>query len=75
MTGSNGTPRSAARLPNLLLNGGSGIAVGMATNIPPQNLRELRVRSTHLIDNWKIDEVTVDDLMNSFSGRIFPPVA
>ena len=41
-----------ARLPNLLLNGSSGIAVGMATNIPPQNLRELVGAINFLIDNY-----------------------
>jgi len=40
-----------ARLPNLLLNGASGIAVGMATNIPPHNLNELAAGINHLIDN------------------------
>ncbi|HQL38868.1 MAG TPA: DNA gyrase subunit A, partial [Anaerolineaceae bacterium] len=41
-----------ARLPNLLLNGSSGIAVGMATNIPPHNLREIAAAANHLIDNY-----------------------
>ena len=62
-----------ARLPNLLLNGASGIAVGMATNIPPQNLRELTGAINYLIDNYeKIDEVTVDDLMKFVLGPDFP---
>ena len=39
-----------AKLPNLLLNGTMGIAVGMATNIPPHNLRELTAAMNHLID-------------------------
>ena len=48
-----------ARLPNLLLNGASGIAVGMATNIPPHNLREIASAITHLIDNYdNSDSVT-----------------
>ena len=42
-----------ARLPNLLLNGTSGIAVGMATNIPPHNLRELADAIHYLIDNYE----------------------
>jgi DNA gyrase subunit A len=42
-----------ARLPNLLLNGSSGIAVGMATNIPPHNLREVCDAINHLIDRWE----------------------
>lgn len=62
-----------ARLPNLLLNGASGIAVGMATNIPPQNLRELTAAINHLIDNYDmIEEVTVEDLMKFVPGPDFP---
>ncbi len=62
-----------ARLPNLLLNGASGIAVGMATNIPPHNLRELAEAVTHLIDNYEnIDSVSVDDLMQFVKGPDFP---
>ncbi|MBI5962211.1 MAG: DNA gyrase subunit A [Chloroflexi bacterium] len=62
-----------ARLPNLLLNGSSGIAVGMATNIPPQNLRELVGAINYLIDNYdNIDDVTVDDLMKFVLGPDFP---
>ena len=62
-----------ARLPNLLLNGASGIAVGMATNIPPHNLRELAAAITHLIDNYEsIESVTVDDLMQFVKGPDFP---
>ena len=62
-----------ARLPNLLLNGSSGIAVGMATNIPLQNLRELVGAINYLIDNYdKIDDVNVDDLMKFVLGPDFP---
>jgi DNA gyrase subunit A len=62
-----------ARLPNLLLNGSSGIAVGMATNIPPHNLSELVAGLVHLIDNWDhLDEVTVEDLMQHIPGPDFP---
>ena len=62
-----------ARLPNLLLNGSSGIAVGMATNIPPQNLRELTGAINYLIDHYEnIDDVTVNDLMNFVVGPDFP---
>ncbi len=43
-----------ARLPNLLLNGSSGIAVGMATNIPPHNLREVCDAINYLIDRWEV---------------------
>ncbi|MDO9399086.1 MAG: DNA gyrase subunit A [bacterium] len=58
-----------ARLPNLLLNGAMGIAVGMATNIPPHNLRELIGAITHLIDS---PEATVEDLMQYVKGPDFP---
>ncbi|MCE2472395.1 MAG: DNA gyrase subunit A [Anaerolineae bacterium] len=62
-----------ARLPNLLLNGASGIAVGMATNIPPHNLRELAGAITHLIDNYEnSDSVSVEDLMQFVKGPDFP---
>lgn len=62
-----------ARVPNLLLNGASGIAVGMATNVPPQNLRELTSAIKHLIENYdKIDDVTVEDLMKFVQGPDFP---
>lgn len=57
------------RLPNLLLNGSAGIAVGMATNIPPHNLRELCGAITYLIDN---PEATVDELMEFVPGPDFP---
>ncbi|MDX1994428.1 MAG: DNA gyrase subunit A [bacterium] len=61
------------RLPNLLLNGASGIAVGMATSIPPHNLRELAAAITHLIDNYdQMDDITVDDLMQFVQGPDFP---
>ncbi len=58
-----------AKLPNLLLNGQMGIAVGMATNIPPHNLGELVDGITHLIDN---PEATAVDLMNFVKGPDFP---
>lgn len=62
-----------ARLPNLLLNGASGIAVGMATNIPPHNLNELAAGINHLIDNYKkIDDVTIEDLIKFIPGPDFP---
>jgi len=62
-----------ARLPNLLLNGASGIAVGMATNIPPQNLNELCDAITYLIDHQENqDDVTLDDLMQFVKGPDFP---
>ena len=58
-----------ARFPNLLVNGSSGIAVGMATNIPPHNLRELVKATKHLIDNPK---ATPRDLMKHVKGPDFP---
>lgn len=58
-----------ARLPNLLLNGTMGIAVGMATNIPPHNLGELTNAIVHLIDN---PDATVDDLVTHVKGPDFP---
>ncbi len=62
-----------ARLPNLLLNGSSGIAVGMATNIPPHNLGELCDAISYLIDRQDdVDEVTLDDLMEFVKGPDFP---
>jgi DNA gyrase subunit A len=58
-----------ARLPALLLNGAAGIAVGMATNIPPHNLRELCDAITFLIDN---PEGTVEQLLEIVQGPDFP---
>jgi DNA gyrase subunit A len=62
-----------SRLPNLLLNGSSGIAVGMATSIPPHNLRELTGAINYLIDNFEgIDEISTDELMKFVQGPDFP---
>ncbi len=58
-----------AKLPNLLLNGSSGIAVGMATNIPPHNLSEVCDAITFLIDNPK---ATIEDLSKFVKGPDFP---
>jgi DNA gyrase subunit A len=58
-----------AKLPNLLLNGQMGIAVGMATNIPPHNLGELVDATIHQIDN---PDATIDDLMEFMQGPDFP---
>ena len=58
-----------AALPNLLLNGTLGIAVGMATNIPPHNLREVVDATVHLIDN---PDSTTEDLMHFIKGPDFP---
>jgi len=62
-----------ARLPNLLLNGATGIAVGMATNIPPHNLGELAEAIVYLVDHYdQVDDVGVDDLMKFVQGPDFP---
>lgn len=62
-----------ARLPNLLLNGSSGIAVGMATNIPPHNLNELCQAISYLIDRQDdMDDVTLEELMQFVKGPDFP---
>src|SRR5690606_21112792 len=58
-----------ARLPNLLVNGSSGSAVGMATNIPPHNLREVAAAIKHLVANPKC---SVDELMRHIKGPDFP---
>jgi len=63
-------PRSLpARLPNILLNGGSGIAVGMSTDIPPHNLKEAADAAIYLLDNKKS---TVADLMQIIKAPDFP---
>ena len=70
-----------AKLPNLLVNGTSGIAVGMATNIPPHNLREIAAAITFMIDRMiayegdpdeAVAEITVDELMQYVTGPDFP---
>ncbi|MCL4561453.1 MAG: DNA gyrase subunit A [Chloroflexi bacterium] len=62
-----------ARLPNLLLNGSSGIAVGMATNIPSHNLGEVAAAIGYLIDRYdEIDEITAENLMEFVPGPDFP---
>jgi len=57
-----------AKIPNLLINGSSGIAVGMATNIPPHNISEIIKAVIHAIDN----EYEVEDLMKFIKGPDFP---
>ncbi|BFM16524.1 DNA gyrase subunit A [Maricurvus nonylphenolicus] len=57
------------RVPNLLVNGSSGIAVGMATNIPPHNLKEVIDGCLALIDN---NDITIDELMEHIPGPDFP---
>ena len=58
-----------ARFPNLLVNGSSGIAVGMATNVPPHNLREVAAAINMMIDN---PDATLDELMTVLPGPDFP---
>jgi DNA gyrase subunit A len=58
-----------SKIPNLLVNGSSGIAVGMATNIPPHNLREVCRAVEHLVDH---PDATVKDLMRHVKGPDFP---
>ena len=60
------------RIPNLLINGSSGIAVGMATNIPPHNLKEVIGGCLAYIDNT---DITVDELMEYIPGPDFPTAA
>jgi DNA gyrase subunit A len=62
-----------AALPNLLINGASGIAVGMATNIPPHNLGEVCDAVVMVVERWaKRDQITVADLMTAIKGPDFP---
>jgi DNA gyrase subunit A len=59
--------------PNLLVNGATGIAVGMATNIPPHNLGEVVDALVYMLGKWdKVDDVNVDDLMEFVEGPDFP---
>ncbi len=58
-----------ARVPNLLINGASGIAVGMTTNIPPHNLREVAAATKHLVDN---PDATAEELLDFVKGPDFP---
>jgi len=62
-----------SRVPNMLLNGTSGIAVGMSTNIPPHNLRELTDAVSYLIENFdRMDDIPVEELMKFVHGPDFP---
>ncbi|MGH3922602.1 MAG: DNA gyrase subunit A, partial [Pseudonocardiaceae bacterium] len=62
-----------ARIPNLLVNGSSGIAVGMATNIPPHNLREVASGVVYLLENPEVDDDTLlDALVQRVKGPDFP---
>jgi DNA gyrase subunit A len=60
-------------IPNLLVNGATGIAVGMATNIPPHNLSEVVDACVFMLEKWeKLDDINVDDLMEYVEGPDFP---
>ena len=62
-----------ATLPNLLINGSNGIAVGMSTSIPPHNLAEVIDALIHVLENWsKFEDITVEDLMQFIKGPDFP---
>jgi DNA gyrase subunit A len=62
-----------AAIPNLLVNGATGIAVGMATNIPPHNLTEVVDALIFMLEHWEHqDEITVDTLMQFIKGPDFP---
>jgi DNA gyrase subunit A len=62
-----------SRIPNLLVNGSSGIAVGMATNIPPHNLREVGAGVVYLLENPDVDDETLlDALIERIKGPDFP---
>ena len=61
------------KVPSMLVNGSSGIAVGMATNIPPHNLNEICDAVAHVIDNWERRElIGLDELMEMVKGPDFP---
>ena len=62
-----------AALPNLLVNGATGIAVGMATSIPPHNLSEVIDAIVYMLNHWeKLDDVDVETLMDFIQGPDFP---
>jgi len=62
-----------AAIPNLLVNGASGIAVGMSTSIPPHNLGEVCDALVYMLDHWRTrDDITVEDLMRFIRGPDFP---
>jgi DNA gyrase subunit A len=62
-----------AAIPNLLVNGATGIAVGMSTNIPPHNLGEVVDALHYMLEKWeKLDDVNIEDLMTFIKGPDFP---
>ncbi|MFZ1397777.1 MAG: DNA gyrase subunit A, partial [Candidatus Promineifilaceae bacterium] len=62
-----------ATIPNLLVNGATGIAVGMATSIPPHNLGEVVDALTYMLDHWnRLNDISLQDLMRFIKGPDFP---
>jgi len=62
-----------AAIPNLLVNGATGIAVGMATSVPPHNLSEVVDALVYMLEKWtRLDDIPVEDLMNFIKGPDFP---
>jgi DNA gyrase subunit A len=62
-----------AAIPNLLVNGSTGIAVGMSTSIPPHNLGEVVDALNYMLDHWdRLDDINVEDLMRFIKGPDFP---
>ncbi len=62
-----------AAIPNLLVNGSSGIAVGMSTSVPPHNLGEVVDALNYMLENWsKLDDISIADLMKFIQGPDFP---
>jgi len=62
-----------ANLPNMLINGASGIAVGMSTNIPPHNLGEVVDALVYMLSHWqRVDDITVEEIMQFIKGPDFP---
>lgn len=62
-----------AQIPNLLVNGATGIAVGMATSVPPHNLGEVTSACIYMLNNWdKLDDIDVSHLMEYIKGPDFP---
>ncbi len=62
-----------AALPNLLINGATGIAVGMSTNVPPHNLNEIVDALVYMLERWdKLDDISIEDLMQFVHGPDFP---
>ena len=60
-------------IPNMLVNGATGIAVGMSTNIPPHNLGEVVDALVYMLDNWeRLDDVNIENLMRFIQGPDFP---